>query len=59
LPDVIVDIADTLEIKARALLAHRSQVDRESLDRMRERARRLGQAHGLGAAEAFQLIRQD
>jgi LmbE family N-acetylglucosaminyl deacetylase len=58
-PEVIVNVADVLEQKVEALLAHRSQVEPEVAERAVERARRLGQQYGLAAAEAFQLIHQD
>jgi LmbE family N-acetylglucosaminyl deacetylase len=61
-PNVFVDIADTLELKIAALRAHASQVGSRMdglAQRLRESARRLGEAHGLRAAEGFRLIRYD
>jgi LmbE family N-acetylglucosaminyl deacetylase len=58
-PDVILDISETLEAKLAALRAHASQVGPRVEPRVREAARRLGEAHGLAAAEGFRLIRQD
>ncbi len=58
-PDVIVDISETLDTKIAALQAHASQMRPGVEAAVRERARALGALHGLGAAEGFQLIRQD
>ena len=58
-PDVVVDIGETLDLKLAALRAHVSQVSDQVEPRIREASRRVGEPHGLAAAEAFRLIRQD
>ena len=56
-PNLWVDVADTFEIGVRAILAHVSQVDPETVgERMRERARVVGEPQGIGLAQAFASI---
>jgi LmbE family N-acetylglucosaminyl deacetylase len=55
--DVIVDIAETLDLKIAALREHASQVGPALEPRIRDGARRFGEPHGLAAAEGFRLIR--
>ncbi len=56
-PNLWLDIGDTFEIGIRAILAHESQVDQETVaDRMRERARLVGEPQGIGLAQAFASI---
>ena len=56
-PNLWLDIADTFEIGMRAILAHASQVDPETIeDRMREGARLVGEPQGIGLAQAFGSI---
>jgi len=56
-PNLWLDIADTFEIGMRAILAHASQVDPETIeDRMREGARLVGEPQGIGLAQAFASI---
>ncbi len=55
--DAWVDIADTLEIKCRALKQHSSQLgDWDPVERMREWAAEEGKEKGLAAAEAFRVM---
>jgi LmbE family N-acetylglucosaminyl deacetylase len=58
-PDVHVDISATIDRKLEALRKHVCQVgEREGLgDRLRERAREVGQAANLPLAEAFKVMR--
>jgi LmbE family N-acetylglucosaminyl deacetylase len=58
-PDEWVDISSTIDRKIEALCRHVCQVgQREDLgDRMRERARQVGQDHNLEMAEAFKVLR--
>lgn len=55
-PDVWVDISDTVDVKAQALLCHKSQID-ETAEWMRtvvrERAEDAGRAAGVACAEGF------
>jgi LmbE family N-acetylglucosaminyl deacetylase len=56
-PNLWIDVADTFEVGLRSILAHVSQVDPEKVDeRMRERARELGEPQGIGLAQAFLSI---
>lgn len=56
-PNLWIDIEPVLEIKAKALAAHKSQVgDAPVIDWLREMAREEGRAHGLAAAEAYRCI---
>ncbi|MDI7275291.1 MAG: PIG-L deacetylase family protein [Anaerolineae bacterium] len=56
-PNVWIDIAPVLEIKAKALAAHRSQVgDGPVIDWLRAMAWEEGRARGLQAAEAYRRI---
>jgi LmbE family N-acetylglucosaminyl deacetylase len=56
-PNLWIDISETFEIGLEAILAHRSQVKREDVEeRMRERARLVGEPQGIGMAQAFLSI---
>jgi LmbE family N-acetylglucosaminyl deacetylase len=56
-PNLWIDVTDTFEVGIRAILAHASQVDPETVpDRMRERARVAGEPAGMGLAQAFASI---
>jgi LmbE family N-acetylglucosaminyl deacetylase len=56
-PNLWVDVADTFEIGLRALLAHESQIDPDEVtERVRERARLVGEPQGIGLAQAFGSI---
>ncbi len=56
-PNLWLDIAETFEIGIRAILAHVSQVDPETVsERLRERARIIGEPQGIGLAQAFASI---
>lgn len=53
-PDTWVDISDTLELKVRALLQHKSQVNADIAQRVRDWAMEAGK--GLVPAEAYKVI---
>jgi LmbE family N-acetylglucosaminyl deacetylase len=56
-PNLWIDVADTFDIGLRAILAHASQVDPDDVtERMRERARIVGEPQGIGLAQAFLSI---
>lgn len=56
-PNLWLDIADTFDIGLRSILAHESQVTREDVEeRMRDRARLVGEPQGIGLAQAFLSI---
>lgn len=56
-PNYYVDITETMELKIAAILAHTSQAKSEGLaERIRERARAVGQQIGVEYAEAFHYL---
>ena len=56
-PNLWIDISETFETGLRSILAHVSQVKREDVEeRMRERARLIGEPQGIGMAQAFLSI---
>lgn len=56
-PDVWIDIAETLEIKVRALKQHVSQLgDWDPMERMKEWARDEGKERGIEFAESFRVM---
>ena len=56
-PNLWIDVADTFRIGLAAILAHTSQVDPETVEeRVRERARAIGEPQGIGLAQAFLSI---
>jgi LmbE family N-acetylglucosaminyl deacetylase len=56
-PNLWLDVAETFDTGIRAILAHASQVDQNEVpERMRERARLVGEPQGIGLAQAFLSI---
>ena len=57
-PAVVVDIAETMDLKLKALACHASQFDDFGAleERVRERSASLGQARGYAYAETFDRI---
>jgi LmbE family N-acetylglucosaminyl deacetylase len=56
-PNLWIDVGDTFETGLRSILAHASQVDPDDVsERMRERARLVGEPQGIGMAQAFASI---
>jgi LmbE family N-acetylglucosaminyl deacetylase len=56
-PNLWIDVADTFEVGLQSILAHVSQVDPPTVEeRMRERARIIGEPQGIGLAQAFLSI---
>ncbi len=56
-PNLWLDIAATFDIGVCSILAHTSQVDPETVEeRVRERARLIGEPQGIGLAQAFASI---
>lgn len=56
-PNLWVDVGETFETGLRAILAHVSQVDPDEVtERMRERAREVGEPVGIGLAQSFASI---
>ncbi len=60
-PEVVVDIADTIDLKLKALACHASQLkDMAAVEkRVRERCAELGKPKGYAYAEAFDRIVMD
>jgi LmbE family N-acetylglucosaminyl deacetylase len=56
-PNLWIDVADTFETGLASILAHASQVEPDEVsERMRERARQIGEPQGIGMAQAFLSI---
>jgi LmbE family N-acetylglucosaminyl deacetylase len=56
-PNLWLDVAGSFEVGLAAILAHASQVDADEVsERMRERARLIGEPQGIGLAQAFLSI---
>lgn len=53
---VVIDISDVLEIKVKALLAHKSQIWPGADTMIRDFAKRTGKAAGYKAGESFRVI---
>jgi LmbE family N-acetylglucosaminyl deacetylase len=59
-PDVWIDISDTVDVKAQALLCHESQIDETAewlRTVVRERAEEAGRLAGVVCAEGFRLFK--
>ena len=54
--ETAVDISHTIELKMKALLAHRSQVSEETAERMRQATAMNGRPHGYAHAELFHRV---
>jgi LmbE family N-acetylglucosaminyl deacetylase len=57
--DTIIDVSDVVEVKMKALLAHRSQIDADSVDFIKGWMRETGKRKGYAYAEAFKVLRLD
>lgn len=55
-PNFRLDITETIDLKMKALLCHRSQVTEETANWMRERNAEAGQEIGCGYAEVFRVM---
>jgi LmbE family N-acetylglucosaminyl deacetylase len=56
-PNLWIDVVDTFETGLASILAHVSQVEPDEVsERMRERARQIGEPQGIGMAQAFLSI---
>ena len=56
-PNLWIDVGETFDTGLRSILVHVSQVDPETVgERMRERARIVGEQQGIGLAQAFLSI---
>lgn len=52
-PTEIVDISDTIDLKLKALETHKSQIGKDVIVRVRDRAKQLGKKQGYQFAEGF------
>lgn len=52
-PSEIIDISATVDLKIKALLAHKSQIKEEMVEAVKKRAAALGKKHGFKYAEGF------
>ena len=56
-PNLWIDVGETFDVGLRSILAHESQVEPVKVEeRMRERARIVGEPQGIGMAQAFLSI---
>jgi LmbE family N-acetylglucosaminyl deacetylase len=55
-PNIWIDVAETFDTAVRAIRAHASQVGDDVEERVRERARLVGEPQGIGLAQAFLSI---
>ena len=56
-PDTIVDVSDVVDIKIKALLAHRSQIDADSVDFIKSWMKEAGKKKRYAYAEGFKVLR--
>lgn len=50
------DISETIDLKIKALLEHKSQVSEDAIGWIKERAATVGKPHGLAYAESFRRV---
>jgi LmbE family N-acetylglucosaminyl deacetylase len=58
-PDVVIDVSEVVAIKTKALLAHKSQIEPDSVDFIRGWMREIGKTKGYRYAEGFKVVRFD
>jgi LmbE family N-acetylglucosaminyl deacetylase len=56
-PDTIVDVSDVVDVKIKALLAHRSQIDEDSVDFIKDWMKEAGKKKRYAYAEGFKVLR--
>ena len=56
-PDTIVDVSDVVEVKIKALLAHKSQIDEDSVDFIKGWMKEAGKKKRYAYAEGFKVLR--
>src|SRR5204862_2532878 len=56
-PDTIVDVSDVVDVKIKALLAHRSQIDADSVDFIKSWMKEAGRKKRYAYAEGFRVVR--
>jgi LmbE family N-acetylglucosaminyl deacetylase len=55
--DTIVDVSDVVDVKIEALLAHRSQIDEDSVDFIKSWMKEAGKKKRYAYAEGFKVLR--
>lgn len=55
-PEEIIDISETIDLKIRALRAHKSQVSQDAISYIKDRSKLLGKRKGYRFAEGFIVI---
>src|SRR2546427_754245 len=56
-PDTIVDVSAVVDVKIKALLAHRSQIDADSVDFIKGWMKEAGKKKRYAYAEGFKVLR--
>jgi LmbE family N-acetylglucosaminyl deacetylase len=56
-PDTVVDVSDVVDVKVKALLAHRSQITADSVDFIKGWMKEAGKKKGYAYAEGFKVLR--
>jgi len=56
-PDTIIDVSDVVDVKIKALLAHRSQIDADSVDFIKSWMKEAGKKKRYAYAEGFKVLR--
>jgi LmbE family N-acetylglucosaminyl deacetylase len=56
-PDTIVDVSDVVDLKIKALLAHKSQIDEDSVDFIKSWMKEAGKKKRYAYAEGFKVLR--
>lgn len=56
-PDTIVDVSEVVDVKIKALLAHRSQIDEDSVDFIKTWMKEAGKKKRYAYAEGFKVMR--
>jgi LmbE family N-acetylglucosaminyl deacetylase len=58
-PDTVIDVTDVVDVKIKALLAHRSQIDEDSVDFIKSWMKEAGRKKRYAYAEGFKVLRFD
>jgi LmbE family N-acetylglucosaminyl deacetylase len=56
-PDTIVDVSAVVDVKIKALLAHKSQIDEDSVDFIKSWMKEAGKKKRYAYAEGFKVLR--
>src|SRR5437588_866832 len=56
-PDTVVDVSDVVDVKIKALLAHKSQIDEDSVDFIKSWMKEAGKKKRYAYAEGFKVMR--